>query len=37
MWEAQAASRGQKSPQNPMPSQLAVLTNPFPEQEFVAS
>lgn len=37
MWEAQATFRGQKLPQNPTPSQLAVLTNTFPQQGFVAS
>jgi len=31
MWEAQATSRGQQLPQNPMPSQPVVLTNPFPQ------
>lgn len=35
MWEAQAAYRGQQSPQNPMPSQPKVLTNHFPQQGFV--
>ena len=37
MWEAQAASRGQQSPYNLASYQLAVLTNPFPRQGFVAT
>lgn len=35
MWEAQVASRGQQLPQNPAQNQLAMLTNPFPQQGFV--
>jgi len=34
MWESQAASRGQQSPQNLEPYQLEVVTNPFPQQGF---
>ena len=36
MWEAQEASRGQQLPQNPTLSQPVVLTNPFPQQGFIA-
>ena len=37
MWEAQAASKGQQSPRNHVPSQPIMLTNPFPQQGFVAT
>ena len=37
MWEAQAASRGQQSPQNLTPSQLEVLINIFAQKVFFSS
>lgn len=37
MWETQVASRGQQSPQNLVPPHPVMLTNPFPQQGFVAA
>ena len=41
MWESQATLRGQQAspyfPPSAVPSQSAVLTNPFPQQGFVAT
>jgi len=37
MWEVQATSRGQQSPQNLVPYQPTVLTNLFLQQGFVTS
>ena len=41
MWESQVALQGQQAspsiPSSAMPSQLVVLTNPFPHQGFVAT
>ena len=41
MWEAQATSRGQQAsssvPPNVAPIKLAVFTNPFPQEGYVAA